>query len=471
MFQRDILGKLVALSHQRKTAVDLDSCLIYPLAPVSLPLSTPDGAIRKTVKSKLFLAAMSDLAILNFEDLPPAERMQIYFLDLAAAIRCIVEKVTTIRDLATKIMTTIPKQYKIIYLLCDTYKKNSIKGGERQARGVGARYVLNSPDMKVPYDSSNFLRNGDNKAMLFDLIQQSIEEDKNSLGDKVVYFSNQSVCKKINQDKAIALPELTSDHEEADTKLVAFLRASQLPPGSTAMIRSPSGDIDIITLSFCHDFSDTQILIDNGSGKNRKIIDVTSSGLSPDQRRALLGMHAFSGNDYVSSFFRKGKLAVWKTVTKNNAFVELFSSLGTEVTVSEELVRRLEWFVCSLYGYPRIQSVNEARRKVFWDRFHKEKKIIDLSLMPPCSSNLRYHIMRANYVAYIFRHAGQLQMDLESPDGHGWNADGNVVWSDICYPQEIDALLAATDSENSSCPDDEEYENDLDVEIEDVSEF
>ena len=211
------------------------------------------------------------------------------------------------------------------------------------------------------------------------------------------------------------IPELTSDHEEADTKLVAFLRASQLPPGSTAMIRSPSGDIDIITLFVCHDFSDTQILIDNGSGKNRKIID------------ALLGMHAFFGNDYVSSFFRKGKLAVWKTVTKNNAFVELFSSLGTEVTVSEELVRRLEWFVRSLYGYPRIQSVNEARRKVFWDRFHKENKIIDLSLMPPCSSNLRYHIMRANYVAYIFRHAGQLQMDLESPDGHGWNADGNVV--------------------------------------------
>ena len=175
---------------------------------------------------------------------------------------------------------------------------------------------------------------------------------------------------------------------------------------------------------------------------------------------------------YPAFIFRKGKLAVWKTVTKNNAFVELFSSLGTEVTVSEELVRCLEWFVCSLYGYPRIQSVNEARRKVFWDRFYKENKIIDLSLMPPCSSNLRYHIMRANYVAYIFRHAGQLQMDLESPhDGHGWNADGNVVWSDICYPQEIDALLAATDIKNSSCSDDEEYENDLNVEVEDVSEF
>ena len=51
--------------------------------------------------------------------------------------------------------------------------------------------------------------------------------------------------------------------------------------------------------------------------------------------------------------------------------------------------------------------------------------------MPPCASNLRHHIMRANYVAYIFQHADQLQMDFESPDGHGWDADGNVVWTSV----------------------------------------
>ena len=82
--------------------------------------------------------------------------------------------------------------------------------------------------------------------------------------------------------------------------------------------------------------------------------------------------------------------------------MDLFSSLGTEVTASEELVRGLEWFVCSIYGHPRILSVNEARKKAFWNKFNKEKKIIDLSVMPPCQSNLHYHIMRAKYVAYIF---------------------------------------------------------------------
>jgi hypothetical protein len=58
----------------------------------------------------------------------------------------------------------------------------------------------------------------------------------------------------------------------------------------------------------------------------------------------------------------------------------------------------------------------------------------------------------------------------ESPDEHGWDGDGNIVWSDICYPEEIDVLLAGTESENSLSSDDD-YEDDLDVEIEDTSEF
>ena len=41
------------------------------------------------------------------------------------------------------------------------------------------------------------------------------------------------------------------------------------------MVRSPSGDIDILTLFVPHDFRDTKVFIDNGTGKNQKIIEVT----------------------------------------------------------------------------------------------------------------------------------------------------------------------------------------------------
>ena len=96
-FQRDILGILVAHSCQYKSGIDIDVLLQYPLAPVSVPLSTPDGAICKTVKSKLFDAAMSDLLVVPKESLPGQDTLNTYFLDVAAAVRSIVGKPDTIR--------------------------------------------------------------------------------------------------------------------------------------------------------------------------------------------------------------------------------------------------------------------------------------------------------------------------------------------------------------------------------------
>ena len=133
---------------------------------------------------------MSDLSVVTDEDLAGPDRLRTYFLDLAAAVRTIVGKPETVRELAARILVMVPRQYKDIYIACDTYEENSIKGGERAARGTSERYFLRSPDMKVPHDFAGFLRNGSNKEMLFDLIQQSIEEDRANLENRTVYFSN-----------------------------------------------------------------------------------------------------------------------------------------------------------------------------------------------------------------------------------------------------------------------------------------
>ena len=80
-------------------------------------------------------------------------------LDLAASIRNLVGTASTIRELAPRILATIPSQYTTIIIVCDTYKSNSIKGEERQVRGVSEGYMLTSPDIKVPYDFASFLCN------------------------------------------------------------------------------------------------------------------------------------------------------------------------------------------------------------------------------------------------------------------------------------------------------------------------
>ena len=476
-FQRDILGMLVAYSNKHETGIDLEKALCFPLAPVSIPLSTPDGAIRKTVKSKLYDASMSDLNIVAHDALPPASTMTTYMMDLAAAVRSLVGTGSTIREMTSRLMATVPSQYTSIFIVCDTYKNNSIKGGERQARGASERYVLASPDMKVPYDFACFLRNGENKEMLFNLIQQSLEEGRKELADKTVYFSNKSHCTKITQDEVSIIEGYASDHEEADTKLVALALAANVPPGDTIMVRSPSGDIDILVLFVAQDFGAVKVFIDNGTGKSRKIVDVTSSTLDQEKKKALIGVHAISGNDYVSSFFRKGKAAFWKAMLKRPEYIRLFVELGSCLDVSDELAQGLEKFVCALYGNLRITSVNNLRHKMFMSKFDKEKKITDLSLLPPCEANLKLHIMRANYVAWMFRRAGQLVLDLENPTSHGWDESGHVVWSSVCYPADVSELLFCKDASEDEEPesaleyDSADFEDDFDEEMENDEEL
>ena len=65
------------------------------------------------------------------------------------------------------------------------------------------------------------------------------------------------------------------------------------------MIRSLSEDIDTLALFVLHQRFRT--FIDNSTGKNRKILDISSTGLGKLERSALIGLHAYSGNDYVSS--------------------------------------------------------------------------------------------------------------------------------------------------------------------------
>ena len=107
---------------------------------------------------------------------------------------------------------------------------------------------------------------------------------------------------------------LKSNHEEADTKLILhcykILKSSET---SVVVLRSPSGDTDIVVLSvallygFCN-----RVIIDDGSGDNRKIMRTSSIDIEKDLAQTLGGFHAFTGSDYISSFFRKGKEKCWR---------------------------------------------------------------------------------------------------------------------------------------------------------------
>ena len=153
------------------------------------------------------------------------------------------------------------------------------------------------------------------------------------------------------------------------------------------------------------------IFIGNGCGKHRKLPSIKSCTLTELQRQALVGVHSFTGCDQNSSMLRKSKMKSWKTAQEH---LQTFNNLGTTYEVSDQLVKQLEAYVCALYGI-KGTNVDEARNFMFWNRLKKRKKVIGLSMLPPCKKSLLLHIKLSNYISGIWRQASVAEMDIQDP--------------------------------------------------------
>lgn len=94
---------------------------------------------------------------------------------------------------------------------------------------------------------------------------------------------------------------------------------------SSAVVKSPDTDIFFILLYHSH-FINLTVYLDTGTGKHRRIINVTELGktLKKDYCNALLGFYVFSGEDCTSAFKGKGKVTPLKKLQKNPKYFHTF---------------------------------------------------------------------------------------------------------------------------------------------------
>ena len=305
----NVLGFLLTKSQELKSPVDIDEALKYPLSPVPLAIAHADGEKRKTNKSALYKFAFNSMPSSQTVEYSDG-RNKVYILDLAALLRSTVKVPDTFEDLAMKIYHSVPTTYTTIYVACDTYHTRSIKSPERRLRGEAEKLIIRSEKVKIPPNFQQFLCNGENKERLFELIEKTLIKNRElMIDDRTIYFARGTSCMKITKEGATEMDDLKTDHEEADTK-IAHLIQHAINSGTAVgeiCVRSSSGDIDIpVILVGLFGTSETVIKVDNGTGKNRKIIRIDSSMLSGTQQKALVGFHAYTGNDCVK-FFEKNE--------------------------------------------------------------------------------------------------------------------------------------------------------------------
>ena len=99
---------------------------------------------------------------------------------------------------------------------------------------------------------------------------------------------------------------------------------------------------------------------------------------------------------------------------------------STTFVDSDSLVEK---YVCSLCGHGELQSVNEARLKIFLQKYKltdqdnplERIKGMDAGMLPSSQNVPMQNIARCNYVAHLWKHA-HLRDPLENiqPTDHGW---------------------------------------------------
>ena len=251
------------------------------------------------------------------------------------------------------------------------------------------------------------------------------------------------------------MEELCSTQEEADTRIIlhCLFAAQTMTDQDKIIVHSPDTDVFILLLSYATDVG-KPVVFETGSGSSRRLIDISyvASVLGEQCVKALPGFHAFTGCDSTSAFVRKGKKGPYKLMSASATFMDMFHKLGSDADrVDSDVYQTLEHFVCAMYGHSKFRSSSLVRSLLFQSRYQvalpkslsaASANGIDVSLLPPCPSTLWKHCLRANYQAFIWRHAHIAKPNLPPPDGCGWikDMDGNlqVDWFDgDMMPQDM----------------------------------
>ena len=127
--------------------------------------------------------------------------------------------------------------------------------------------------------------------------------------------------------------------------------------------------------------------------------------------------------------------------------------------MEEDLSIELEEYVSHLYGI-KGQNINKARHAIFNAKLEKQKKICDISLLPPCKQALYFHSLRANFIAHQLRTSLEPESQLGEVVDNGWTGELEPKWLENVMPADIKELFVNLEWEEYSEDSDESADED-----------
>lgn len=148
------------------------------------------------------------------------------------------------------------------------------------------------------------MSSGTNKELLVEFLcihwSTYLSSQLNSLTE--VYLTSRDKCIRLaprlcNSDPVLKeeVPELESDHEEADTRLILHAKHAS-SSHDRIIVKTPDTDVFLLCTAMQTSIA-KPLYVMTGTGNKLRLIDVKSisNGLGEDLSECLLGFHAFTG--------------------------------------------------------------------------------------------------------------------------------------------------------------------------------
>ena len=262
---------------------------------------------------------------------------------------------------------------------------------KRTSKKKPVRKIIGDANTPLSQVWSNFINHEDNKTDLAKFLSERLIEHRSFLPPncEVVTgggFLDETVAKSFTSIEAI--PQLAGNPEEADTHLILHAQDAVERSQYKKLIFICRDTDVLLLLMYIFGKQDLEVWMVSGTKKKMKCypIHTMTKNLPEELLSNIIGFHALTGCDTVSSFSGLGKKTCWKVFGK---YPNLLNGVGRDGGLEDE-----EKFVCRLYKSEVVDSgVNKARACIF------DQGKVALEMLPSAQDALELHLSSANYQA------------------------------------------------------------------------
>ena len=285
--------------------------------------------------------------------------------------------------------------------------------GRYNPESVGERRYISDLSQQLPFTIAawnNYLSNDQNKRELTNLMIDYLIGGKYKF-NRPVYVTKEKKSFLIQNGTSTDVPELFSNHKEADPRLALHaVYASSIAPNEAVCVVCDDTDVFIILLSIATQMKgDLFFRQGRSTGKGLEYHNVRSLAekLGDECCKNLPAFHALTGCDFTYPFYRRSKYQSFvnmmnlKNSKSRRNSVGLLDSLGT----LEPDVKKISDFVIhTMYNRPiKENSLSESRSAMLFVKQKGKKRFRSTTQIPPDENSLKMKILRCNLIAYGWR--------------------------------------------------------------------